>query len=112
MTLHGKSLIAGVLADKSTRTFHAVSPLDNQRLEPAFHESPTDDVDRALQLADDALPALRNADARATLLEKIADEILAPGDALLHRAHQETGLPIDRLTGERGRTIGQLRLFA
>ncbi len=112
MTLHGKSIIAGVLADKSAHTFHAVSPLDNQRLDPAFHESPADDVDRALQLADDALPALRNADARAALLEKIADEILTPGDALLHRAHQETGLPLDRLTGERGRTVGQLRLFA
>ena len=30
----------------------------------------------------------------------------------LERGHAETGLPIARLTGERGRTIGQLRLFA
>ena len=54
----------------------------------------------------------RSAEARAAFLEKIADEIMALGDELLQRAHVESGLPIDRLTGERGRTVGQLRLFA
>ena len=114
MSLHGKSLIAGVLGEKSARAFHAVSPLDGQRLEPAFHESPLEDVARAVTLADDAFAALRQAgaEARAQLLEKIAEEILALGDALIERAHLESGLPIDRLTGERGRTVGQLRLFA
>jgi len=34
------------------------------------------------------------------------------GDELLKRAHLETGLPEARLTGERARTAGQLRLFA
>lgn len=34
------------------------------------------------------------------------------GDALPARARQETGLGIDRLTGERLRTVNQLRLFA
>ena len=51
-------------------------------------------------------------DARARFLETIADRIQALGDELLERGHAETGLPIARLTGERGRTIGQLRLFA
>jgi NADP-dependent aldehyde dehydrogenase len=34
------------------------------------------------------------------------------GDELLERGHAESGLPLARLTGERGRTVGQLRLFA
>ena len=42
----------------------------------------------------------------------IADQILALGDELLERGHAESGLPLARLTGERGRTVGQLRLFA
>jgi alcohol dehydrogenase (cytochrome c) len=42
-----------------------------------------------------------SAEARALFLEKIAEEILALGDELLQRAHLETGLPLDRLTGER-----------
>ena len=46
------------------------------------------------------------------LLEKIAEGIEALGDELLERTHQETALPMARLQGERGRTCGQLRLFA
>src|SRR5262249_14453281 len=48
----------------------------------------------------------------ATFLERIADEILALGDALLATASKETALPLDRLTGERGRTVNQLKMFA
>ncbi len=53
-----------------------------------------------------------SADERATFLERIADEIVALGDKLLTRANLESGLPTDRLNGERGRTCGQLRMFA
>ncbi|MGC8469539.1 MAG: aldehyde dehydrogenase (NADP(+)), partial [Acetobacteraceae bacterium] len=48
----------------------------------------------------------------ARFLEAIAAEILACGDGLILRAMAETGLPRTRLEGERGRTVGQLRLFA
>ncbi len=114
LVLHGKSLLAGAQLKKGTRTFHAVSPLDSTRLEPAFHECSLADVDRALIAADEAFTIYRRttADQRATFLERIADEIVALGDKLLIRANLETGLPTDRLNGERGRTCGQLRLFA
>ncbi|MFN4154028.1 MAG: aldehyde dehydrogenase (NADP(+)) [Paracoccaceae bacterium] len=49
---------------------------------------------------------------RARFLEAIADEIDARGDAITEIGTQETGLPAARLQGERGRTTGQLRLFA
>lgn len=52
------------------------------------------------------------ADRRARLLERIASEIEALGSALIAQAQAETGLPQARLEGERGRTTGQLRLFA
>ncbi len=114
MTLHGKSIIAGMPLDGGARTFHAVSPLTSERLEPAFHEVGGEEVDRALVLAEEAFAVFARtpAEMRATFLEKIAEEILALGDDLLQRAHVETGLPLARLTGERGRTVGQLRLFA
>lgn len=72
------------------------------------------DVEAALDAADMAFRTYRQTtgEARAAFLERIADEIVALGDALIHRAHVETGLPEARLTGERGRTVGQLRLFA
>lgn len=114
MTLHGHSIIAGQLTTSASRTFHPVSPLDSNKLEPAFHECTLDDVDQALWQAEEAFALYRktSAEARAAFLDAIADEILALGDGLLQRCHQETGLPLDRLTGERGRTCGQLKMFA
>jgi len=114
MTLHGRSIIAGQLSEKSSRTFHPVSPLDSKPIEPAFHECTLEDVDQALWQAEEAFALYRktSAESRAAFLETIADEILALGDDLLRRCHHETGLPLDRLTGERGRTCGQLKMFA
>lgn len=49
---------------------------------------------------------------RAAFLHAIADEIDVLGDQITEVGVQETGLPAARLQGERGRTTGQLRLFA
>ncbi len=49
---------------------------------------------------------------RADFLDAIASQIDALGDELIERAVLESGLPTGRITGERGRTMGQLRLFA
>ncbi len=69
---------------------------------------------RACELAEAAFEAYRatSPEQRARFLEAIADQIEALGDALIQRAHAESALPIARLQGERGRTTGQLRLFA
>ncbi|MCP4218526.1 MAG: aldehyde dehydrogenase (NADP(+)), partial [bacterium] len=68
----------------------------------------------AFEKANEAFPIyrLKTPGQRADFLDKIGDEILALGDALIQRCMQETGLPEARLTGERGRTVNQLRLFA
>jgi len=114
MQLHGKSLIGGRLSAGSGDTSQAVSPLDRQPLAPPVFAAGPADVDEALQLAEAAFADFRLCPGaeRAAFLEKIADEIMALGDELLVRAHQETGLPEARLTGERARTTGQLRMFA
>lgn len=49
---------------------------------------------------------------RAAFLRRIADEIDARGDAITAMGVKETGLPEARFMGERGRTTGQLTLFA
>ncbi|MEO1680469.1 MAG: aldehyde dehydrogenase (NADP(+)) [Pseudomonadota bacterium] len=49
---------------------------------------------------------------RAGFLERIAEEIEARAEAITAVGMAETGLPEARLNGERGRTTGQLRLFA
>ena len=71
-------------------------------------------VDRAVQAAEDAFVTYgQTARAeRAAFLDTIADEIEARAEAITEIGTQETGLPAARLQGERGRTTGQLRLFA
>ena len=49
---------------------------------------------------------------RAQFLNAIADEILDLGDELIQTYMSESGLSEGRAKGERGRTIGQLRMFA
>ena len=72
------------------------------------------DVDAACAAAEAAFDSYRETDreARAAFLERIGDEIVAIGDVLIETAMRESGLPRARLEGERGRTVGQLKLFA
>jgi NADP-dependent aldehyde dehydrogenase len=49
---------------------------------------------------------------KADFLRQIAVEIEHLGDNLIETAANESHLPLARLTGERARTTGQLRLFA
>lgn len=71
-------------------------------------------VERAAQAAEAAFwhYAHISRTQRADFLHAIADEIEARGSAITEIAMAETGLPAVRLDGERGRTTGQLRLFA
>jgi NADP-dependent aldehyde dehydrogenase len=83
-------------------------------LQPDFRAATVGDVDAAMKLADAAFTKYRQTTGlqRAEFLERIADEIMALGDALIARAKAETGLPEPRLVGERGRTVNQLKMFA
>ena len=114
MSLHGKSLVAGAPRSAGPSTFTAYNPVLGLPLEPTFEEAGDALVDEALHAAQEAVADFRRStpEARAVFLETIAGEIVGLGDVLLERAHQETGLPLERLSGERGRTVGQLRLFA
>ncbi|MFW8635654.1 aldehyde dehydrogenase (NADP(+)) [Cribrihabitans pelagius] len=71
-------------------------------------------VDQACAAAEDAFwtYGCTTRSARAAFLNAIADEIEARAEAITEIGTRETGLPETRLNGERGRTTGQLRLFA
>ena len=72
------------------------------------------DVDTAVKAAEEAFWSYgySTRQERAAFLEAIADEIEARGEEITKIGSEETGLPEARLQGERGRTTGQLRLFA
>jgi len=111
----GKHLIDGDWVAASTATFHAVNPATGAPLPGAFHHATSEEIDRAFTVASFAHLATRSLPRErwAEFLERIADEIVALGPELLERAEAETALPAaTRLTGERARTVNQLKLFA
>jgi alpha-ketoglutaric semialdehyde dehydrogenase len=114
MQIHGEMLIGGSAVRGAKGTLRAFDPVHNTEIEPAFGAGGAEDVARACELAASAFDAYRQAplETRARFLEAIAGNIVAPGDALIERAHVESALPKARLEGERGRTVGQLKLFA
>ncbi|MGG7566234.1 aldehyde dehydrogenase (NADP(+)) [Rhodovulum sp. DZ06] len=79
-----------------------------------FHAGTPALADRAMQAAEAAFETYGRSDAtlRAAFLNAIAEQIEARAAAITEIGCQETGLPEARLQGERGRTTGQLRLFA
>ena len=101
-------------ASASADSFQGINPATGESLPGFFQEATTDEVAQACEQAATAFVDYRKKSGaeKARFLEQIASEIEAIGDELLHRAQAESGLPLPRLTGERGRTTGQLRLFA
>ncbi|MFT0867323.1 aldehyde dehydrogenase (NADP(+)) [Pseudomonas sp. CAM1A] len=114
MTLTGNLLIGQRAVPGNREAIRAIDPSSNQALEPAYAGASGEQVAQACALAWAAFDAYRETplEQRARFLETIAEQIEALGDALIDRAHAETGLPKARLLGERGRTCAQLRTFA
>lgn len=109
-TPHGKHLIAGEWK-AGDKTFNN-APVTGEA--HAFSVGTPDDVNRACEAAEEAFWSYgySSREKRAEFLNTIADEIEARGSEITAIGTAETGLPDARLEGERGRTTGQLRLFA
>ena len=108
--LTGKHLIAGRWVSGASTFLSA--PATGAALE--FSVGTPALIDQACQAAEAAFPAYgaTTRAERAAFLDRIADEIELRGAEITVIGTSETGLPVARLDGERGRTTGQLRLFA
>jgi len=96
------------------KRFQAIDPALGIDLPGEFHAASIAEANAAMELADKAFKTYRNlgGSKKAMFLRAIADEILALGDTLIARASAESGLPAQRLQGERARTTNQLKMFA
>src|SRR3954453_24067218 len=114
LQLTGEHLISGKWSARNRGAFEAVNPVNGDAVPPAFAEATSDEVNAALTAAQAAFAETRKLDPQwpVAFLEAIASQIESLGDDLLERGELETGLPRPRLTGERARTCGQLRMFA
>src|SRR5690606_20035362 len=102
----GRNLVAGEAATGEGAPFRGVDPLTGAELDPDFREAGPEQVGRALEAAEAAFRVYGRwpGGDRARLLRAVAEEIEILGDGLLSRARLETGLPLERLRAERGRT--------
>jgi NADP-dependent aldehyde dehydrogenase len=114
MKLTGKQIIGFSNSQRGSREFHGLNASTGEVVGPSFFEATIDEVDAALALAKAAFPKYRRISDldRAQFLLAIIDEINAIGDDLIKTACLESGLPEARITGERGRTTGQIKAFA
>ena len=114
MKISGKQLIAGAWVEGQSGTYQAVNPGTRKKLDPLLSKASSEQVKKAVSSAAECASEFRlsSLSKRAYFLRSCADEIMALGDDLIHRAMAETGLPEARLSGERARTCAQLNLFA
>ncbi|UNY97799.1 aldehyde dehydrogenase (NADP(+)) [Zhouia spongiae] len=108
------NLIAGDPSGKGSEVVNSYDPVKRERLPESFICATEEEINKAVEEAHEAWKIYKNSKApeKAEFLRVIAEEIEALGDLLVQRAMLESGLPEGRIVGERGRTCGQLRLFA
>ncbi len=114
MIITGKNYIGNTLSALGIENYQAVNPATEELLPGKFYLI-TEEEAAAIATKSTAAFKIYNKkspEEKAVFLDTIADEILSLGDDLLNRAAAESGLPLARLTGERGRTTGQLKMFA
>ena len=114
MQLTGRNIIGFETFSEGTVAIQAINPANGETLAPLFYKATVDELSLAAQKAEKAFQIYRKQSGKqkAEFLEKIAEEIENLGDTLIERYIVESGLPQGRAIGERGRTTGQLRLFA
>lgn len=110
----GKNYIGNELCAAGNVTFTTFDPILNSANKSIHTEASSAEINAAVELANDALKVYRDMSGKrkAEFLNAIADEIMELGDAMISVYMRESGLPEGRAKGERGRTMGQLRVFA
>jgi len=110
----GHNYIGGQRSAAGKVIVHSVDATTGEKLPHDFYQATLEEVDGAAKAAAAAYPVYRQLSAvkRAEFLDAIADELDALGDDFVAVVCRETALPAGRIQGERGRTSGQMRLFA
>ncbi|MQU29577.1 aldehyde dehydrogenase family protein, partial [Pseudomonas helleri] len=113
-TVTGHNFIGGRRSAAGTTTLESLNASTGEALPYRFYQATADEVNDAANAADHAFVAFRqlSPERRAEFLDAVAEEIDQLGDDFVAIVCAETALPAARIQGERGRTSGQMRLFA
>lgn len=110
----GHNYIGGARSGAGDVLLRSLDATTGAALPGVFHQATASEVDAAARAAEAAYSVFRSlpASRRAEFLDAIADELDNLGEDFLATVRRETALPQPRILGERGRSSGQLRLFA
>ncbi|WP_062260460.1 aldehyde dehydrogenase (NADP(+)) [Endozoicomonas arenosclerae] len=114
MSIAGKLLLGQDQVQGQGSSFQAINPATHTETGPVYGSATQADVNKACTLASEAFGSYRRTspEQRAHFLDRLADRIEQLDEELVTVACSETGLPAARIQGEKGRTIGQIRMFA
>ena len=114
MKITGEQIIGYSYSKQGKNSFYGINPVTDKKLQTVFYDATSDEIDMAVRFADKAFRIYKKKTSfeKAKYLDKIADEIMALDDELIHLCIEETALTEDRLISERSRTVNQLKLFA
>ena len=112
--LKGYNLLGQKESATGSQHLQVFSTLEQKILPQQFSIATAAEIEEAVASAALAFDVYKivTPEKKAVFLETIAEEIMLLGEALIQQAMKESGLTEARLTGERGRTTGQLKLFA
>lgn len=112
--MNTKNIIACAESGLGESHLYSTDPSSQKQLDGKFAIATDQEIDQAANSALEAWQAFKNTSGaeKGKFLRAIAENIENIGDTLVQRAMAESGLPEGRIKGERGRTCGQLRLFA
>ena len=110
----GKNFIAGRRSAQGNKTFSAQNPRTMEQSPLKFTEANKIEIDQMLHAAREAFGVVRGYPDKkvSNFLKSVAKHIEELGEQLINVCDWETALGEARLTGERGRTCNQLRMFA
>lgn len=112
--ISGQQFIGGQRRAEGEAVLLSLRADDGQPTGYRFHQATAAETAAAAEAAAAAFAPYSqlSAEQRANFLDAIAEELDALDEAFFAFAMQETALPPARLSGERTRTSGQMRLFA
>ena len=111
--LSGHNFIGFEKKSSGEKKLYAFSTVLKNNLPGEFSIATEQEINEAISNATAAFEIYKRTsfEQRAEFLDTVAEKILQL-EELVERTHLESGLPEARITGERGRTVGQLKLFA
>lgn len=114
MQIKGRNIIGFETYSQGLVGVEAQNPATGEKIGPLFFRATLGELNMAVEKASTAFADYRRKSGKekAQFLDEIATQIEALDKTLIDRYVAETALPEGRALGERGRTCGQLRLFA